>query len=150
MSLKYLNGDIMKKKIYAIFFIITLIGVSTSVFAWREVKKAKEFMAAGMYPQAISLLEKRVNEKPTDVEGHYQLGICYINTGDYSDANARFSSAVKLEPDYGYKIGEEWKKAGDEALNAGRDNQASGLYAKAIKYQPNLKNGIVQKAFKGC
>ena len=31
-----------------------------------SVKKAKEFMIAGMYPQAIELLDKRINDKPTD------------------------------------------------------------------------------------
>ena len=120
---------------------------ATPAFAWGEVKKAKEFMAAGMYPQAIELLDKRVNDKPTDAEAHYQLGICYINTGKYSRADERFASAVRIKPDYGYKIGGEYKKAGTENLNKGQISQAKTLFNQAIKYQPNLKQNIVKEAF---
>jgi len=112
-----------------------------------DVKKAKEFISAGMYPQAISLLEKRINDKPTDVEAHYQLGICYIKIGNFGGADARFGSIVKLDSEYGYKIGNDWKQAGDEAFKSGRDSQASGLFTKAIQYQPNLKDGIIEMAF---
>ena len=112
-----------------------------------DVKKAKEFMAAGMYPQAISLLEKRINDKPTDAEAHYQLGICYINSGNYGSADERFASAVKLEPDYGYQIGGEFKRAGTTALNKGQVGQAQNLFARAVKYQPALKKEVAQECF---
>ena len=112
-----------------------------------DVKKAKEFMTAGMYPQAIELLNKRINEKPTDAEAHFQLGVCYINTGNYSGADARFGSAVKLKSDYGYQIGEKYKKVGDEALNKGNTGQAQSLYQMAVQYQPDLKDGIVKETF---
>ena len=104
-------------------------------------------MKAGMYPQAISLLEKRVNEKPTDVDAHYELGVCYINTGNFRGADQKFASAVKLKPDYGYKIGGEYKRVGDESLNNGKFREANRFYQQAVKYQPDLKDGIVNKAF---
>ncbi len=115
-------------------------------------------MEAGMYPQAISLLEKRVNEKPTDAEAHYELGVCYINTGNFRGADQRFASAVKLKPDYGFEIGGEYQKAGNDVLNNGNSRQANRLYIQAVKYQPNLKQKIAQYCFnkgaselnKGC
>lgn len=110
-----------------------------------DVGKAKEFMQAGMYPQAIELLNKAITDKPTDAEAHFQLASCYINTGDYRGAAERFGSAVRLKPDYGYQIGEEYRKAGTSVLNQGRVDQAKELFTKAVKYQPNLKNEIAKK-----
>ena len=137
----------MKKITLMLVIPLLLIIHAAPAFAWNEVKKAKEFMAAGMYPQAIELLDKRINDKPTDAEAHYQLGICYINTGNYHKADKRFASAVRLQPDYGYKIGGEYKKAGTENLNKGQTRQVRELFNQAIKYQPNLKQSIVKEAF---
>lgn len=124
-----------------------LIAVPGNALFNSDVKKAKEFMAAGIYPQAIELLNKRIGDKPTDAEAHYQLGVCYINTGKYSKADERFGSAVRLEPDYGYKIGDEYKNAGDEALRNGSSGKAKTLYQMVVKYQPDLRNDISQNAF---
>ncbi len=112
--------------------------------AWFEsdVDKAKEFMQAGMYPQAIELLKKRINDKPTDAEAHFQLAICFINTGNYGGADERFASALRIKSDYGYQVGGHYKKAGIDALNKGRTGQAQTLLEKAVQYQPDLKKEI--------
>jgi tetratricopeptide (TPR) repeat protein len=112
-----------------------------------DVDKAKEFMTAGMYPQAIELLNKRIMDKPTDAEAHFQLGICYINTGSYSQADERFASAVRIKSDYGYQIGGEYKKVGLSTLDKGNDSTALTLFKQAIKYQPDLKTGITDQLF---
>ena len=135
----------MKKKMFlpfvvSVFLLILIVSPANALFS-TDVKKAKEFMTAGMYPQAIELLNKRINDKPTDAEAHFQLGVCYINTGNFSRADERFGSAVKLNADYGYQIGGKYKKVGDEALNKGRTGQAQSLYQKAVQYQPDLKMG---------
>ncbi|MFH2046612.1 MAG: tetratricopeptide repeat protein [Pseudomonadota bacterium] len=119
-----------------LFFSIVFTGCSDTT------DKAKEFMSAGMYPQAIELLDKRIAEKPADANAHFQLGVCYINTGNLSGANERFASAVQLKSDYGYKIGPEYKKAGSQALTKGDMSRAIGLYRQAVQYQPALKNDI--------
>jgi len=141
----------MKKKMFlpyvvSLALIILFVSPAHALFN-TDVKKAKEFMSAGMYPQAIELLNKRINDKPTDAEAHFQLGVCYINTGNYSRADQRFGSAVKLKPDYGYQIGGKYKKVGDEALNKGNTGRAQSLYQKAVQYQPDLKSGIVKETF---
>jgi tetratricopeptide (TPR) repeat protein len=103
-----------------------------------DVKKAKDFMAAGMYPQAIELLNKRINDEPTDADAHFVLATAYLQTGNLKGADERFASAVRLKPDYGYQIGGEFKKGGDQALNAGDTSKAEVLYKRAVNYQPNL------------
>jgi tetratricopeptide (TPR) repeat protein len=130
-------------------YFLTLFMFTSQVYALFEsnVDKAKEFMQAGMYPQAITLLEKETNDNPTNAEAHFQLGICYVNQNNFSNADERFSSAVCLKPDYGYQIGEEYKKAGKESISKGNNSSAKSLFSKAVDYQPNLKKEIAPLYF---
>ena len=138
----------MKNRILTSFIILGFaLVLTTYAFAWGEVKKAKEFMEAGMFPQAIELLNKSITDKPTDAEAHFQLGVCYINTGNFGSAGQRFGSAVRLNSDYGYKIGGEYKRVGDKSLNSGKYSQAKRLYQQAVKYQPNLRKEIAEETY---
>ena len=131
-----------------IVLIAMLVFTATSnAFFNNDVEKAKEFMAAAMYPQAIQLLEKRINDKPTDAEAHFQLGICYINTGNYNGADERFGSAVRIKSDYGYQIGKHYKATGSKALDRGNTGKAIILFKKAVEFQPNLKKTIASECF---
>lgn len=107
-----------------------------------EVDKAKEFIAVKMYPQAIAILEKEINDSPTNAEAHYQLGICYISKGDFNRAEERFASAVVLDTEYGNQIGGEWQAAGTQELRKGNISSAEHLFRKAVSYQPSLKSEI--------
>jgi tetratricopeptide (TPR) repeat protein len=100
-----------------------------------------------MYPQAIELLNKRINDEPTDADAHFVLATAYLQTGNLKGADERFASAVRLKPDYGYQIGGEFKKGGDAALQEGNTNKAISLYNSAIRYQPNLKEPIGNALF---
>lgn len=119
----------MRNKTVAFSFIFSILLTSfltfpaCSIFE-NDVDKAKKFMSAGMYPQAIELLNKTISEKPDNAEAHFQLGICYINTDNFRSAGERFGSAVQLKSDYGYQIGGEYKKAGSSALDKGQISQA--------------------------
>jgi tetratricopeptide (TPR) repeat protein len=128
----------------SVLLILTQASPSPAFFN-SDVKKAKDFMAAGMYPQAIELLNKRINDEPTDAEAHFVLATCYVQTGNFKGADERFASAVRLQPDYGYKIGAEYKKVGDQALSAGDTGRAEVLYKRAMNYQPKL-GGEISKA----
>jgi len=139
--------NIPKSIVIIISVILSILFFSNTGFCFGEVQKAKEFMAAGMYPQATELLEKRINDKPTDAEAHFQLGICYINQGNYNKADERFGSAVRLKSDYGYKIGGEYKRVGDAKWNKEDINGALYLFRKSVTYQPNLKTDIAKKCF---
>lgn len=120
-------------------FVFLFVGCGSN-----DVEKAKEFMAAGMYPQAIELLNKRIQEKPDDAEAHFQLGVCLINTGSFRMADERFASAVRLKPDYGFQIGGEYKIAGMQALGKSDFSNAQNLFDKAVSFQPDLKDEIVK------
>lgn len=131
-----------KRIALSVFVVALVLSVAVNAFSWNEVKKAREFMQAGMYPQAIELLGKRINDKPSDGDAHFQLGVCFIHTKNYRGADERFSSAVRLKSDFGYKIGGQYQKAGTEKLNNGQTQSAINLFNKAVKYQPSLKKQI--------
>ena len=140
----------MKLKIapaLVVLIAMLMFTANSNAFFNNDVEKAKEFMAAAMYPQAIQLLEKRINDKPTDATAHFQLGICYINTGNYNGADERFGSAVRIKPDYGYQIGKHYKATGSDALTRGNTGKAIMLFKKAVEFQPNLKKTIASECF---
>lgn len=121
-------------------FIIITISLPSQAFFNSDVKKAKEFIAAGMYPQANELLNKRINEKPTDAEAHYLLGSCYIHQGNIRQGEERFDSAVRLDSDFRPKIGNEYKKIAEKALNRGDLRYANIYFSKTIDHNPRLKS----------
>lgn len=105
-----------------------------------DVQKAKEFIDAGMYPQAIELLTKRISKKPSDAEAHFQLGICYISTGNFRAADERFASAVSLKSDLGFKIGDKIFAKGESAISQG--GNPIPYFNQAVKYNRNLKEKV--------
>jgi tetratricopeptide (TPR) repeat protein len=131
----------------SVFFLINLLltfALTTTNYAFfkNDVDKAKDFMKANMNQQAIELLNKRINDKPTDAEAHFQLGICYVSQGNYSQAIKRFDSAIKVDSDYTRKVATEYKKAGSSALSQGSIGQARIFFEKAVQLNPKYDHEI--------
>jgi tetratricopeptide (TPR) repeat protein len=135
----------MKKALILSFVCLLFVSTQALAFFDSDVDKAKDFMEMAMYDKAIELLNKRINDKPRDLEAHYHLGLCYMATGRGSQAEKHFQAVVKKDPDYGQKVGREYKQAGLDALIAGNSGKAKGLFSQAVKYQPDLKAGIAKK-----
>lgn len=130
--------------------VVSIIVCPAHALGKNDVEKAKDFMKAGMYPQAIKLLNKRINEEPLDTEAHFQLGMCFMTTNQYPEANERFRSVARLMPEYvkhnyGTQIGTEYEKVGLSALDQGRIKDAESFFRNAVKYNPNLKKNIAGK-----
>ena len=141
------KNSIVCALVFGLCFVVVSSASAFSLFN-RDVSKAKKFMKAGMYPQAIAVLEKRINDEPDDAEAHFLLGKCYILTGNLSGADARFKSAVRLDADYGFKIGGEYRRAGSEALARGDVDRALRLFGKAAGYQPGLRKEIAEECYR--
>ena len=141
-------------------YVVLLFLIVSKSYALPDLKvgKAKEFMAKGMFSQAVIILEEVIHGNASDAEAQFLLGVCYINQRYLGPAYRRFANAIELNPDYGYQIGKEHKKAGDLALKKGseatsldlkrRENsQALYLYNKALEYTPSLRKEIAQSLF---
>jgi tetratricopeptide (TPR) repeat protein len=141
----------MKQKVFLLSLVLMsmlFIAVSSVNATLRNnAEQAREFMRTGRYPLAIDLLKKGINLKPADAEARFQLGICYIRTGNFSGADDLFGRAVRLNPKYGYLVGMQYMKAGSEELEKGHIGKSRILFQKAVQYQPDLKEGIAKKAF---
>lgn len=74
------GGSAMKMLASVVLAIFLMILTSNPALS-SNLSKAKDFMKAGMYPQAIALLEKEVNDNPTNAEAHFQLGNAYSTKG---------------------------------------------------------------------
>lgn len=137
----------MKNKQSIFYFLVFLILLISSTGCNNDVKKAKEYIKAGMYSQAIELLNKRINEKPRDADAHLQLGICHINQCNYIKADERFRSAVAFKPKYKNEIGKKYKSAGILQLSKGQYSDAYNLFSKSIKYDSSHRNKIAEICF---
>lgn len=131
--------------LHVIFLI--MFGSSNCIILNQDVQKAKEFMQAGMYPDAVELLNKRIRENPSDAEAHLLLGECYLHQGDYGKAKDQFDHALKLNSNLSNKIGEAYKRAGDKANNDYQIEAALNLYQEAIFYLPDLEEQILTAVY---
>lgn len=107
-----------------------------------STNKAKEFMEANMYEQAITLLEQEIQKNPKNATAHMLLGECKLVTGRLSEAENSFKSATILQPEIGMKIGEVAICATNAALRDQRYNQAFQIMALATKYDPRTSTKI--------
>lgn len=129
-----------------IVFCFMLFLASSTIACAGPVDKAKEFMKARMYPQAIAVLESEITKNPTSAEAHFQLAVCYIQTGNIYGADQRFASAVAIKPDlYGTKVGDEYLNIGTSLLTSGQFDLADDRYSKALQYQPTLKDVVADR-----
>jgi len=133
----------------SVVFLITLfltlaLAIPSYAFFDSAVDKAEDFLKAKMVPQAIKVLEKEINEDPTNAEAHFLLGQCYLKEGRFRQAEERFESATALKSKYKDKVGQIYHSEGKDALQSGNTRKARILLDQAIKHQPSLKIGIAQ------
>ena len=121
-----------------IFLVPNLFAADTNI----DTQNAKMFMSDRMYPQAIALWEKVVEEHPDDAGVYFQLGICHLNLYDFDRADDSFAEAIRLQLDYAYKISDEYMKITCKALSEGKIIVALDAYKKATQYQPDKDVGI--------
>ena len=106
----------------------------------KEVKKAKQFIDAGMYPQAIELLEVEIQDNPKNAEAHFLVGKCHLATDNDSRAQKAFERALLLDSGYRDEIGGAYTGLAVQALGPGRvtgvatptnaANEAMGMIVK--------------------
>ena len=84
---------------------VLLISVMTTAcinnFAVQELNnKAKTYMDAGDYGNAIERLKSSLDLDPTLVETHYNLAVAYTKEEDYDNAIKEYNEVIKLKSDF--------------------------------------------------
>jgi len=136
------EGGNMLKHILPLFMSILLASNLCVASNDTDIQNAKMFMSDGMYPQAIALWEKVIEDHPEDAASYFQLGICHLNLYDFDNADDSFAEAIRLQLDYAYEVGDEYMKITCKALSEGKIIMALDGYKKATQYQPNKDVGI--------
>jgi len=67
-------------------------------------QKAREFVDAGMYSEAASLLREHIEEEPKDADAHFLLGSILLLVGEGSEADESFQRAIRLDEGYKEKV----------------------------------------------
>jgi len=125
-----------------VFLILFFIPVNLYSFFNSDVNKAKDFIKVNMFDQAITLLNKRILDKPIDEEAHYLLGVCYLNKEQFDIAEKRFISAATLDKDIKNQIADKYKEIGKKYLNKGIHSHAYSLFQKSIEYNKGNRTQI--------
>lgn len=144
---KYANalqlGERMKRNI--IFVIVLCLALvfgnisQSSALLEGDLDKAKAYINSNMIPQAIEILDKKINKTPNDSEANFLLGTCYLMQERYSLAQEQFNRAVSLKSDYQGAIGKEYKKTANDAFLNGKLSTAGNLFDHAVTYDPRIK-----------
>lgn len=77
------------------------------------------YQDCGRYEDAISVLDKAIEEDPADVFPYYRSGWCYEFLGDDAKALERYSSGIEMDDSYPYIFlmrGEIYQKRGKKEL----------------------------------
>lgn len=129
---------------------LTLLIVTITLLAScgsKEMKKAKEYMDAQMYSDAISLLKIEIQDSPKNAEASFLLGKCYLELNEDSKAKEVFKRAILLNTDYKNKVGKIYF---DLALNSCKESsfrKANLFYNEAIKYDPTGKEKFSENLY---
>jgi uncharacterized protein (TIGR02145 family) len=135
------------KNLLKLIIIGLLISVIFSGCTSKEVKKAKQFMEASMYEQAISLLEIEIQDNPKNAEASYLLGKCYLQTSNQSKVEECFKRAILLKTDYKQDIGNIYYEKSLELFKGDNNRYANAYYEEGLKYNPIAKENFAKRLF---
>jgi tetratricopeptide (TPR) repeat protein len=109
-----------------------------------NVEAARDFISEGQYDNAISLLEKTVEESHEASEAFYLLGVARLWAGDCDRACERFRRALELDPSLQDQMREQVKERIFERLRDGDLEGARSALTVAVRYDPGLGREIAQ------
>jgi len=94
---------------------------------------AKAQLAQSKYSEAVKVLEKLVQGKPDHYDGHYNLGVAYMNTGRAEQAAERFNFVVeKTAPS-----ADAFTNLGAALYEMEKFADAAEAYKKAVELKPD-------------
>jgi len=91
--------------------------------------------------ESIELLQKMVKEKPDYYRGHYNLGLAYMETKEYSKSKASFDRALDIRKEQNIADATIFNAAGWSAMKAQDYKRAEKLFLQGVTNKAlNSKN----------
>ena len=128
----------------AVFVCITTVVLSGICHAdpQGELNRAKEFLKATMYDQAVITLNNLIDKKPSLAEAHFLLGKAYLYKHNYDDAKTAFNRATSINSSFGFKTGEAYFEVAKFIFSNNDYGSANYLFQEAAANLPKLKDNI--------
>jgi tetratricopeptide (TPR) repeat protein len=104
----------------------------------KEVKRAREFIDARMFDQAIVLLNQEIQQNPKNAEAHMLLGECYLGKGVFGQAEQEFNTATLLDKDLTSQVSKDCYALGKDLAKGNKTNAHRALMM-AVKYDSSLE-----------
>lgn len=105
--------------------------------ASKEVSKAREFIDAGMFDQAIILLKQEVQTNPKNAEAHMLLGAAYLGNGMTALAEQELNTATVLDDSIKKEASKRCYEVAKYLVKSNKA-QAHTALMKAKEYDPSL------------
>lgn len=114
--------------------------LSSSVFGQDDSSfiKGINFVQHGDYNSAIPCFKQDVINNPNSAESYYELGKCYLNIHDFSNAIESFEKCISIDPNcetYEW-ISTPYILIGDAYISKGDTNKALDYYNKSLSVFP--------------
>ena len=100
-------------------------------------------LKAGKTAEAVPYLESLTKSAPANAAVLYNLGICYIELGQFDEAIIRLKRAVQLDPKHAHA----WVGIGNAYQRMRKPDQALEAFEKAVEADP--KDGYTQRNLGG-
>jgi len=113
----------------------------------KNVKKAEDYMNAGMFEQALQLLQIEVQDNPKNAKAHYLLGVALLSIKSVRSAEEEFNRAILLKASYRDKVGEGYFRAAMGLFDKEDRSTAGEFLQEAVKNDPDIKDRITKSLF---
>ncbi len=153
MKENYSKTDIKQSRmLYRTWITACILSLSSSAFAQRYIdpREADNYFKDKNYLAAMKVYKELLNQKPGDIDYHFNLGMCYLNTNiDKSLAIPYFewiTKQVKFDNDAWYQLGRAYHYAykfqdAIKAFNKYKEKAADADKVKADKEIEECNNG---------
>jgi tetratricopeptide (TPR) repeat protein len=118
--------------------VLLMILVIPACFTSKEVTKAKEFLDAGMFDQAVILLKQEVQTDPKNAEAHMLLGTAYLGSGMNSLAEQELNTAIVLDSSVKQEASKRCYDVAKHTIKTDKFKANTALM-KAKEYNPSLE-----------
>lgn len=107
--------------------------------------RAKEFLTASMYQEAIPVLQLHIQSSPTDAEAHFLLGKALLGIGDTGPAKEEFQRAGLLNSKFAQDVGSAYLDIGSVYLSKAELRSIKygyDLLRVAVEHNPALSDKV--------
>ena len=103
-----------------------------------HVNLGAQLLTEGVYPEALTILERAVSLRPNSAAAQYNLGLAQIKNKKYEEAITSNRKALELKPEWA----DAYNNLGLAYAGATRWKEAVTAYREAMRLEPNYAGAL--------